>query len=141
MLGFNHLLAGSIVAVIVPTPLVPVVAFVSHFVLDLFPHAFGEEPPFSKKLKIQIIADAAVCVLTLIFLYWLFPIRWPTIFLGAFFGFLPDCLWIFWRRGPKWLDKFLDWAHKIQWAEVPDGWILDGFYGLSMSLILYLIAR
>lgn len=140
MLGFNHLLAGSIVAVIVPEPLVPVVAFSTHFVLDLFPHSFGEEPPYSRALKIQIAVDAVLCVATLIFLFALFPTKLPLILMGAFFGFLPDCLWIFWRKGPKWLDRFLDFAHWIQWAEVPYGWIFDGFYGMVMCITLYLLA-
>lgn len=136
MLAFNHLLAGSIVATIVPAPLVPVVAFASHFILDLFPHAHGEEPPYSRFLKTQIWIDAVVSVAVLVFLFLLFPDNWPIIMTGAFFGFLPDALWILWRKGPKWLDKFLDFAHWIQWGERPYGWIFDAFYGMTMVIIL-----
>ncbi len=136
MLAFNHLLAGSIVATIVPAPLVPVVAFSSHFVLDLFPHAYGEEPPYSRFLKIQILIDAAVSLLVIVFLFLLFPKNWLLIMTGSFFGLLPDFLWILWRKGPKWLDKFLDWAHWIQWGERPYGWIFDAFYGMMMVIIL-----
>jgi hypothetical protein len=138
MLAFNHILAGSIVAVIVPAPLVPIVAFTTHFVLDTFPHAFGEEPPYSRFLKIQIAIDAVISVIAILFLGWLFPPdQWLNIGVGAFFGLLPDFLWIFWRRGPKWLDKFLDFAHWIQWGERPYGWIFDAFYGFIMVAALF----
>jgi len=141
MLAFNHILAGSIVAVTVPAPLVPVVAFVSHFVLDMFPHAFGEEPPYSRFLKIQIIIDAVICVPVIIFLFVLFPHQWPIVSIGAFFGLLPDFLWLLWRRGPKWLDKILDFAHWIQWGERPYGWIFDALYGFLMIFALVVLAH
>jgi hypothetical protein len=141
MLAFNHLLAGSIVAVMTPAPLVPVIAFASHFILDLFPHAHGEEPPFSRFLKIQIYIDVVLCVVTIFFLLWLFPDRWLIVSIGAFFGFLPDALWIFWRKGPKWFDKFLDFAHWIQWGERPYGWIFDAFYAMVMIIALSHLAN
>jgi hypothetical protein len=138
MLAFNHILAGSIVAVVVPAPLVPVVAFVSHFLLDMTPHAFGEEPPYSRFLKIQIAVDAVISVIAIVFLLWLFPpSQWFIVGVGAFFGLLPDFLWLLWRRGPKWLDKFLDFAHWIQWGERPYGWIFDAFYGFIMVAALF----
>lgn len=140
MLAFNHLLAGSVVAVIVPAPLVPVVAFVSHFALDLFPHANGEEPPYSRFLKTQIAIDAVVSVGVIGFLFWLFPTNWPIIMTGAFFGLLPDFLWLLWRRGPQWLDKFLDWAHWIQWGERPYGWIFDALYAFLFGFTLFALA-
>lgn len=140
MLAFNHILAGSIVGAIVPAPVVPVVAFVTHFVLDLFPHAHGEEPPYSRFLKIQIAIDALLTVVAIGLVLWLFQDRWFIIGVGAFFGLLPDFLWLLWRRGPKWLDKFLDFAHWIQWGERPYGWIFDAFYGLLMVVILFHLA-
>ncbi len=140
MLAFNHILAGSIVAVITPTPLIPITAFVSHFVLDLLPHAHGEEPPYSRFLKIQIATDAVVSLFAVAFIVWLFPDNWPVIGMGAFFGLLPDFLWLLWRKGPKWLDKFLDFAHWIQWGERPYGWIFDAFYALMMVITLHLLA-
>lgn len=140
MLAFNHILAGSIVGAIVPAPVVPVVAFATHFVLDLFPHAHGEEPPYSRFLKIQIAIDALLTVVAIGLVLWLFQDRWFIIGVGAFFGLLPDFLWLLWRRGPKWLDKFLDFAHWIQWGERPYGWIFDAFYGLLMVVILFHLA-
>lgn len=140
MLAFNHILAGSIVAVVVPAPLVPVVAFASHFVLDLFPHAYGEEPPYSRFLKIQVAVDALASLAVIPILLLLFPDQWLIVGVGAFFGLLPDFLWLAWRKGIKWLDTFLDWAHWIQWGERPYGWIFDAFYGMLMLITLYLLA-
>ena len=140
MLAFNHILAGSIVAVVVPAPLVPVVAFASHFLLDLMPHSFGEEPPYSRALKIQIAIDAIISVITVFFILWLFPDQRLIVGIGAFFGLLPDFLWIFWRKGPKWLDKILDFAHWIQWGERPYGWIFDAFYGFLMVFTLIVLS-
>lgn len=141
MLAFNHLLAGSVVAVVVPAPLVPVVAFTSHYLLDLTPHAYGEEPPYSRRLKIQFVVDAAVSAAVLLFLLWFFPVdKWLLVGTGAFFGFLPDALWLFWRRGPEWLDKILDFSHWIQWGERTYGWIFEAFYGFLFVFTLFALS-
>jgi len=142
MLAFNHILSGSIIGLVVPAPLVAPVAFATHFLFDMLPHSFGEEPPFSRRLKIQIGADAAVSVAAIVFVVILFPHKVLLTGLGAFFATIPDALWLFWRRGgPKWFDKLLDFAHWIQWGERPYGWIFDTFYGLMMCITLYLLAR
>jgi len=142
MLGFNHTLAGSIVAVITPAPLVPVVALVSHFILDTTPH-FGESDtvrPYTKSFKLLLILDAVLCILSLSLAIWLFPDRWFAVCVGAFFGVLPDFLWPLLHRGPKWLDKFLDLAQWIQWGERPYGWMFDALYGFLFSFTLFALA-
>lgn len=136
MLAFNHILTGSIIATVVPAPLVPLVAFASHFVLDVLPHSNGEEPPYSRALKIQFAVDAVVSLFIVVLIIWLFPANWFLMGIGAFFALLPDFLWLLWRRGPKWLDKFLDWAHWIQWGERPYGWIFDATYGMVLLIFL-----
>ena len=138
MLGFNHVLAGSIIALITPAPLVPAVAVISHFVLDLFPH-FGESDtvkPGTKSFRNLVILDGVLCIAGFLLAVWLFPAQWFIIAVGAFFAAAPDLLWPLWHHGPKWLDKFLDWAHWIQWGERPYGWIFDAFYALMMVIIL-----
>ena len=142
MLGFNHTLAGSIIAVLVPAPLVPVISFGSHFILDMTPH-FGRSKkvyPYTKSFKLLLVADALLCTTGTLFAMWLFPDKWFIIGVGAFFSVLPDFLWLFARRGPKWLDKFLSWAAWIQWGERPYGWIFDVFYALMMVITLYLLS-
>lgn len=137
MLGFNHTLAGSIIALITPAPIVPVVAYISHFVLDVTPHFGNDErfkpgKPFMKRL---IVVDGILCVLALLFAIALFPEKWLMIGIGAFFSVLPDLQWIFSKQlhTPEW---FLDVSAKIQWAEFFYGWILDVIYAIIFIVIL-----
>jgi hypothetical protein len=142
MLGFNHTLAGSIIAVITPAPLVPIVALASHFLLDLTPHSGDTETvkPYTKPFMFLLAADALLCIAGVSYAISLFPDKWFIIGIGTFFAVFPDFLWPLWHHGPKWLDKFLDWAVWIQWGERPYGWIFDAFYGLMMGITLYLLA-
>jgi hypothetical protein len=142
MLGFNHALAGSIVAVLTPASLVPVIALVLHFVLDTFPH-FGNSNrvyPYTRPFKQLLAADALLCIAGVIFAISLFPHLWLIILVGAFFGVLPDFLWIWREKGPSWFQRFLQFANWIQWGERPYGWLFDVFYGLMMVIILYVLA-
>ena len=142
MLGFNHVLAGSIVAVLTPAPIVPVVSFLSHFLLDLTPH-FGRSKtiyPYTKPFKRLLVIDGTLSLLGYLFAITLFPNMWFIIGVGVFFSILPDLLWIFWRHNTKWMVKFLDWAERIQWGERPYGWIFDIVYGVVMSITLYFLA-
>lgn len=142
MLGFNHALAGSIIAVITPAPFVPIVALASHFLLDLTPH-FGRSEtvrPYTRSFQYLLITDGLLCIAAVGFALLLFPDQWFIIGVGSFFGILPDLLWPLWHHGPKWLDKFLDWAEWIQWGERPYGWLFDVFYALMMGITLYLLA-
>lgn len=138
MLGFNHALSGSIIAVITPAPMVPVVAFVSHYLLDLTPH-YGNDPRLEspKAFKKLLAIDGVLCIGSVIFAIWLFPAQWFMIGVGAFFAVLPDLFWVFLKhRISKSFDKFLDWAGRIQWGERPYGWIFDATYGLLFVLFL-----
>lgn len=138
MTGFNHTLAGAIVAVLVPAPLVPIAAFISHFICDAFPH-FGNYPPITKNpqnLKKLIIVDGVLCVIAALFAIWLFPENWPLIGVGSFFACLPDFMWIFKRQlhTPRWFLRFSSW---IQWGERPWGWILELIYAAVFVVILF----
>ena len=142
MLGFNHVLAGSIVAVIVPAPLVPLAALASHFILDTFPHSGNTEKtyPYTPSFKRLLALDALLCFAGLAFALWLFPQEWLIIMIGAFFGAAPDFLWLWRDKGPAWFQKFLHFANWIQWGERPYGWILDVIYALLFTIALYLLA-
>lgn len=142
MLGFNHVLAGSLIAVITPAPMVPLAAFGSHFILDLFPH-FGNSTsvyPYTKSFKLLLVADALLCIAALSLALLLFPDKWFIIMVGAFFGALPDFFWLAYHRGSKWIDTFLGWAEWIQWGERPYGWMFDAFYGFAFAFILVTLA-
>lgn len=142
MLGFNHALSGSIIAVLTPAPLVPLVALVSHFVLDLTPH-FGNSDrvyPYTRSFKLWLTIDALLCLTVLGFAVTLFPDKWLIISIGTFFATLPDFLWLLYHKWQPWFDTFLNWAEWIQWGERPYGWIFDAFYGLIMVFVLYALA-
>ena len=144
MLGFNHVLTGSIVAVITPAPLVPLIAFASHYLLDIMPH-YGNNPkvqPGKQAFRWLLSIDGALCILMYAWAVWLFPEQWLIIGIGAFFAVLPDFFWLFLRhRISKSFDKFLDWAGRIQWGERPYGWIFDMLYGLIFVFILFMLAE
>lgn len=140
MTGTNHTLAGAFIAVLAPAPLVPLVALVSHFVLDALPH-FGQnsriyirqDGSYSTGFKLLLIFDAILCFGALFFAWWLFPDKWLMITVGAFFAAGPDFLWLFekYARSPV-TKKFYRFAKNIQWAEMPWGWILEIVYGLAL---------
>jgi len=138
MLGFNHVLAGSITALLVPAPLVPLVAVASHFILDLSPHfGFPEGAnPYAKPFRYVLILDGILCAVALAIGLVAFPDKWFMICVGGFFGLLPDLLWPLHHNLNKTLDKFLDWANWIQWGERTYGWIFDAFYGMLMVIFL-----
>ncbi len=140
MLGFNHTLAGCIIAVITPAPLVPVVAFASHFVLDTTPH-FGRSKriyPYTRPFIYMLILDAILCTTSLLFAIWLFPDKWLVLTVGAFFSTLPDFIWLLEGR-VRWLKRFFAFARWIQWGERPYGWIFDIAYAcIFVAILLWL---
>lgn len=141
MLGFNHTLAGSIVAVITPAPLVPAVAFISHLLLDITPH-FGKHQgfkPYNRNFKILLLVDAVLCFGVLFLAWWLFPDKWLIVAIGAFFGTLPDFMWLL-RGKTRLLNGFFILAEKIQIAEHPRGWLMELLYALSFGAGLVWLA-
>lgn len=144
MTGTNHTLAGALIAVSIPAPLVPFVAFVSHFVFDAFPH-FGRFEPFgdtagtgyTKLFKQYLILDAVLCFSALFFAWWLFPDKRIIITVGTFFSAGPDFLWLLRpRTTSKFAEKFFRFAAWIQWGERPWGWILEIIYAVIFSVLL-----
>lgn len=138
MIGFNHTLAGAIIAVVLPAPFVPFVAFLSHFLLDMTPH-FGRSKrfsPWTTSFKWLLVGDAILCFASLFFVWWLFPDKWFILTVGAFFSTLPDFLWMF-RGKSKKFAWFFDFASIIQWGERPWGWIFELSYGVCFVTVLF----
>lgn len=138
MTGFNHTLAGCVIAVVVPAPFAPFVAFISHFFLDAMPHFnFWHEPtaPFNTTFKRLVSIDAVLCLSSLGFSLWLFPHLWWLLILCAFTSTLPDFLWPL-EGKVHWLNGFLYFSKVIQWAERSYGWIYDLMYASIFVLIL-----
>jgi len=141
MTGFNHTLAGCIIAVITPAPLVPFVAFASHFLLDATPH-FGRNPqykPYTKKFKRLLVVDAFACTASLLLAIYLFPDKWFILGVGALFSTLPDFMWLL-RGRVDWLRPFFRFAGWVQWGERPYGWIFELLYCGAFVLILLALA-
>lgn len=141
MTGFNHTLAGAIIGIVVPAPFVPIVAYFSHFILDVFPH-FGRHPDVthgSKRLRQIIVIDGILSLAVFLLAASLFPDKWFMIGVGSFFAVLPDFQWIFKRylHTPKW---FLNFSSKIQWGERPWGWTLEILYGSIFMGMLFQVA-
>lgn len=137
MTGFNHTLAGCIIAVIVPAPLAPFVAFASHFVLDATPH-FGRSHrfvPYNKDFIRFLVVDGLLCVAALVFSISRFPHLWWLMIICAAAATLPDFMWLLKHR-VKWLNGFFRFAHWIQWGERPWAWIFDLAYGMIFVTIL-----
>ena len=137
MTGFNHTLAGAIIAVIVPVPFVPLVALASHFMMDALPH-FGESivfRPYNRAFKGLLVIDAILCFTALFFAWWLFPEHKVIITIGTFFAAAPDFLWLLDSK-VKWLRGFFRFAKKIQWKEIPEGWTYELLYSVFMVMAL-----
>lgn len=144
MTGFNHILAGSIIALAVkePTLIVPI-AFASHFVMDATPH-FGNHPKmplYNKAFMNYLKFDAFMSILVLITAISLSPENWFIILLGAGFAILPDVTWPFINKAPAWSKWFYKFHKGIQWAEVPHGWIYETFYFLLGLALLFAVAQ
>lgn len=141
MIGFNHAMTGVIIAATVPPVYVPVVALLSHFVMDALPH-FGQSEtfkPYTKPFKILLLFDALLCFLVLGFGIWLFPNLWPMMILGTFFATAPDFLWLL-KGKVRGLRNYFTFAKKIQWAESPDGWTYELVYFSLMFVALVILA-
>lgn len=141
MIGFNHVAAGAIIAVTVPPPYVPIVALLSHFVMDALPHFGNSETfkPYTKAFKGLLVFDAIMCFSLLGFAWWLVPDKWQIISIGTFFAALPDFLWLL-EGKIRWLKPYFTFAKKIQWGETPDGWTYEVIYfALLFSALVYLV--
>lgn len=97
MPGIVHLLAGAAIALLIPnTTVMIVVAFFSHYILDLIPHIdpatfAAKERPYTMVQKIGLIVDI---VLVLAFSISLFLLKNTNanVLIGAIAALLPDLL-------------------------------------------------
>lgn len=143
MIGFNHALAGAIIGIVTPTPLVPFVALASHFLMDMLPH-FGEHSrikPYTKSFKALLVFDALMCFSILATSLHIRPDMHIGIILGTFFACLPDFLWLVQDKVKSgWAKAYFKFAKKIQWGETPDGWTYELFaFGLLVLIFSIVI--
>jgi hypothetical protein len=136
MISLNHVLAGTAIGLAVKQPtLAASLAFLSHFVLDAFPHwNYGDEPGTKLWWKVWIV-DAIGSFIALLLLCLSAPELAWAIILGGTFAELPDVFWIYYLNAgrPKWLFfRFHKW---IQWSETSRGF----YYELGYLVIFVVI--
>lgn len=144
MIGFNHVLSGALVGIFTPTEYaiyIPLIAFVSHFLLDAFPHYGHDETAsvYSQKFKRILVVDAILCVLFLVGTCWLYPDKLVAIVIAVAFATLPDFLWIlhyYVKTKNRGENLFFKFAAKIQWGERPWAWSLEILYAMIMIALL-----
>lgn len=143
MTGFNHTLGGTILAVIAPAPFQPLLALLSHFLLDSLPH-FGNHDGFklySRNFILLIIFDAVLCSTALAFSIILFPDKWLLMAACAAAATLPDFLWALRPYTFGWMKHFYEFHDGIQWGERPHGWIYELAFTILAIAALFYLAR
>lgn len=143
MTGFNHTLAGALVAVIVPPPVAPLAAFLSHYAMDGLPH-FGRDPrfiPYNRAFIRLLMVDALLCVSALLYALILFPDKWWLLIVCTAAATLPDFLWAVREKAPGWLRLQYALHHRIQWGERPYGWVFEGMFTVAAAYGLWLLTK
>ena len=148
------MLTGAVIAATVQQPwLVVPLAFLSHFVLDVFPHFGVEESDTAARnshplFKLVLSIDLIILSLALIII----PItmsghgvRWWVLLLGMLAAWVPDVVWIdhlyrdlrgHTRKPPHRLTRF---HQKIQWFERPPGLITELIWLAGSITVLVLV--
>jgi hypothetical protein len=154
MTATNHMLTGAVIAAAVQQPLLVVpLAFLSHFVLDMFPHFGVEESDTLARnnhplFRAVLLADLIILFTALLLVPLLFhtAVSWWILLLGMLAAWLPDVVWLahFWhdrkghvRKAPIGLTRF---HQKIQWFERPHGIITEIIWFAGAITTLTIIA-
>lgn len=136
MTGTNHFLAGALVAVAIPHPIVAgVVALTSHLVLDALPH-FGRS---SLRVQNLVLVGDAICLLVLFGMMW--EANQTLAIICGLLAMSLDLLWIpFYRAqlaGRQYrLNKLEHWLHALQWGERPWGLAIEVPFGAVVLVVL-----
>jgi hypothetical protein len=152
MTATNHAITGAIIGTVLANPVLALVlAFVSHFVLDMIPH-FGvgnDSDRFIKtrRFSMLLIADASLCFLLVVGLAIAHPHLWWFIAICAFVATTPDFgsinRWWQARQGrlKQWKPGlFIRFAAKIQWFEHPIGAVVEVvWFGATLTLLIDLL--
>lgn len=152
MTATNHALTGALIGVTLTNPVVAIlVAFLSHFVLDAFPHytdetVSDEQRLRSRKFKLLLIADTVGCAMVVLLLFFIARDHWLIASVTAFVATTPDMFWF-----PKFINFnnnkpnrqpniFLKFHHNIQWCTKRWGKWVEILWGCGMiGAITYLI--
>lgn len=139
MIGFNHAAAGIIIGATVPLPYVPIVALISHFIMDALPH-FGNSDtfkPYNKPFVGLLVFDAVMCFVVLGTGIYFMPDKIPALILGTFFATLPDFMWPLEGKAHA-LRPYFKFAKKIQKFEISDGWTYEIIF-FTIAVVLFVL--
>lgn len=143
MTATNHGLSGALIGLAVANPVAaPILAFASHFALDMTPHFGFDRFDNRRRTLIVFAADAFLASSLLVFC---FLNSAPLIvFICIFAAISPDFAWLFRfvfyerlgkKTAPK-MNAFNKWHAGIQWGERPGRIIHEIIYG---SLVGYFV--
>ncbi|MGB4759046.1 MAG: hypothetical protein WBP26_03230 [Candidatus Saccharimonadales bacterium] len=126
MLAINHALGGAVIGLTVSNPAIAVpLAFMSHFALDTIPHfdwPGNEAARIGRKaFHYQLVGDAILCFLLVVFLFMSKPKDWFIVAVCAFAATAPDLLWI---------PKFIKVVHRGQ-KPTNDNWFYKFHFGIQ----------
>lgn len=150
MRAVNHALAGALIGLTVPSPVVAMpLALASHFIVDALPHfGNGNDDARQSWFKRFLLLDAILCGLIVALLAFYQPHNWLVAAICAFLATSPDFMWVNeYKRAQlgkhpvahqKGVLRFHAW---IQWFERPIGsltevaWALAGIILLKLYLV------
>lgn len=143
MTGTNHALTGVVIVAVISAPVIAILlAFLSHFVLDILPH-FGE-PYGKRKNKItKIVWSIDLTLLFIISLGLIVTGNW-LLLLGALIAISPDFAWVykyvvdekFGNLPPKPTNKFNTFHAGIQKYESKRGLLVEIIWFALIMIIL-----
>lgn len=145
MTATNHAMTGALIGLSVHQPWLAIpAAFVSHYVLDAFPHGDGFFKINSRAFTNYLLVEAWLCGLLVLILALYQPEYWWLAALCAFAAASPDFMWVkaYWlqKRGhkkPKPKLWFVKLHAKVQWFAKPIGAVVEVTYAaLAISLLV-----
>ncbi len=146
MTATNHALTGAVIGFSVGNPFLAIpIAFLSHYLLDAFPHYASKNKELeylgSKTFKSILLIDISLCILLVIILAILHPQNWFLASICAFLATSPDLghinMFIKSVKNLKWHpSRYAKFASVIQWYQEPNGAYIEAAWFVLMVIIL-----
>lgn len=152
MIFTSHLVIGATIgAEVMYLPLVAVLAFLSHYLLDFIPHV---EYPINNILKknwkksapdfLRVFSDFIVGVFFFFSIHVFTNTPYLILSIGVFFAVLPDIIEVVYHIFPK--NRFLKWhynmhdkVHFLAHKKIPNFWrVFSQIAAAAMGLIILL---
>ncbi len=146
MTGFSHATTGVVIALAIHNPALALpLAFVSHFVLDAFPHygddnLDGSNKAFRRFILVDAIAGFGISIL----MFLLLPEHRVLIALCAAMATIPDLMWLpnhirqINNQPSKPHNWFMRWHHRIQFEHPVWGIAAEILWAVAMLSFIVL---